>query len=103
MRIIVFFINSAGFFQYLNRSVRILWNVGKNQGYMWTRKIAIKSLAILQTGDLPTILRCRRIFALHRIGYIRLIAKMASASSGRQLTSFPKNQSLFLGWTQIPI
>jgi len=73
---------------------------------MWTRKIAIKSLAILQTGDLPTILRCRRIFALHRIGYIRLIAKMASVPdrfNRGQLTSFPKNQSLFLGWTQIPI
>ena len=60
-------------------------------------KIAIKNLAILQTGDLPAILRCRRIFALHRIGYIRLITKMASASSGSQLAGFPKNQSLFLG------
>ena len=29
------------------------------------RKIAIENLAILQTGDLPAILRCRRIFALH--------------------------------------
>jgi len=36
---------------------------GFNQG----RKIAIENLAILQTGDLPAILRCRRIFALHRI------------------------------------
>src|SRR3989344_8714615 len=65
--------------------------------YVNNRKIAIKNLAILQTGDLPAILRCRRIFAPHRIGYIRLIAKMASASSGSQLTGFPKNQSLFLG------
>ncbi|OGP32105.1 MAG: hypothetical protein A2073_04865 [Deltaproteobacteria bacterium GWC2_42_11] len=32
------------------------------------RKIAIKNLAILQTGDLPAIVRCRRIFAPHRIG-----------------------------------
>jgi len=31
------------------------------------RKIAIENLAILQTGDLPAILRCRHIFALHRI------------------------------------
>src|SRR3989338_5402050 len=61
------------------------------------RKIAIEDFAILQTGDLAAILRCRRIFALHRIGYIRLVAKMASASSGRQLTSFPKNQCLFSG------
>src|SRR3990167_2299518 len=66
-------------------------------GVAVNRKIAIENLAILQTGDLPAILRCRRIFALHRIGYIRLIAKMASASSGRQLASFPKNQCLFLG------
>jgi len=61
------------------------------------RKIAIENLAILQTGDLPAILRCRHIFALHRIGHIRLIAKMDSASSGSQLASFPKNQCLFLG------
>ena len=62
-----------------------------------SRKIAIKPLAILQTCDLPAILRYRRIFAPHRIGDIRLVAKMASASSGRQLAGFPKNQSLFLG------
>jgi len=34
----------------------------------YTRKIAIKNFAILQTGDLPAVLRCRRIFAPHRIG-----------------------------------
>jgi len=31
-------------------------------------KIAIKNLAILQTGDLPAILRYRTIFSPHRIG-----------------------------------
>jgi hypothetical protein len=31
-------------------------------------KIAIKNLAILQTGDLAAILRYRRIFSPHRIG-----------------------------------
>ena len=36
-------------------------------GVAVNRKIAIENLAILQTGDLPAILRCRRIFALHRI------------------------------------
>ncbi|OGP12135.1 MAG: hypothetical protein A3G39_09160 [Deltaproteobacteria bacterium RIFCSPLOWO2_12_FULL_43_16] len=65
------------------------------------RKIAIKNLAILQTcvrlRRMPAILRYRRIFAPHRIGDIRLVAKMASASSDRQLAGFPKNQSLFLG------
>ncbi|OHB73538.1 MAG: hypothetical protein A2W17_08405 [Planctomycetes bacterium RBG_16_41_13] len=61
------------------------------------RKIAIKNLAILQTCDLAAILRYRHIFAPHRIGDIRLVAKMAFASSGSQLAGFPKNQSLFLG------
>jgi len=32
------------------------------------RKIAIKDRAILQTGDLPAILRYRTIFTPHRIG-----------------------------------
>ena len=32
------------------------------------RKIAIKNLAILQTCDLPAILRYRTIFTPHRIG-----------------------------------
>src|SRR3990170_7267925 len=36
--------------------------------YVNNRKIAIKNLAILQTGDLPAILRYRTIFAPHRIG-----------------------------------
>jgi len=35
---------------------------------MSIRKIAIKTLAILQTCDLSAILRYRRIFAPHRIG-----------------------------------
>src|SRR3990172_11377658 len=66
------------------------------------RKIAIKNLAILQTCDLPAILRYRRIFAPHRIGDIRLVAKMSSALSGRQLAGFPKNQCLFLGlWSMV--
>src|SRR3990170_6140971 len=63
-------------------------------------KIAIKNLAILQTCDLPAILRYRRIFVPHRIGDIRLVAKMASVPdrfSRGQLAGFPKNQSLFLG------
>ena len=34
---------------------------------MSNRKIAIKNLAILQTGDLPAILRYRLIFSPHRI------------------------------------
>ncbi len=34
---------------------------------MSNRKIAIKNLAILQTGDLAAILRYRTIFAPHRI------------------------------------
>jgi len=33
-----------------------------------SRKIAIKTPAILQTGDLPAILRYRPIFVPHRIG-----------------------------------
>jgi hypothetical protein len=78
-------------------------------------KIAIKTLAILQTGDLPAILRYRTIFAPHRIpppvplheGDKGLIAKI-----GRCLVwqppiesiggSFPKNQYLFLGKYQTP-
>src|SRR3989339_827382 len=70
-------------------------------GVAVNRKIAIENFAILQTGDLPAILRCRRIFALHRIGYIRFSAKMASALSGSQLASFPKNQCLFLGENEL--
>jgi hypothetical protein len=60
------------------------------------RKIAIEDLAILQTGDLAAILRYRRIFSPHCIDDIRLVVKMASASSDSQLASLPKNQCLFL-------
>jgi len=59
------------------------------------RKIAIKTLAILQTCDLAAILRYRRIFAPHRIGDIRLVAKMAFASSDSQLAGFPKIKRYF--------
>ena len=64
---------------------------------MRNRKIAIEGFAILQTGYLVAILCYRRIFSPHRIDDIRLVVKMASASSGSQLASLPKNQCLFLG------
>ncbi|MBI3398027.1 MAG: hypothetical protein HY026_02155 [Deltaproteobacteria bacterium] len=38
-------------------------------------------------------------FLLTVLMNIRLVAKMAAALSGSQLTSLPKNQSLFLGIT----
>src|SRR3990167_2586068 len=71
----------------------------------WNRKIAIKTLAILQTGDLPAILRYRPIFDPHRILPLSLSMrgikgegssqKLSAASSDRQLASFPQNQCLF--------
>jgi len=62
-------------------------------------------IAILQTSDLPDPIfawvprLCCPSHVLTVSVNIRLIAKMASASSGSQLAGSPKNQNLFWGIT----
>jgi len=64
----------------------------------WSRKIAIKNLAILQTGDLPDILRYRPIFSPYRIGEHTARRKnWPLPRLAANLPVSPKNQSLFLG------
>src|SRR3990172_9139511 len=65
---------------------------------MSNRKIAIKNLAILQTGDLPAILCYRTIFGPHRIGeHTARLQNFPLPPLAAPLSGSLKNKSLFLG------
>ena len=54
------------------------------------RKIAIENLAILQTGDLPAILRYRRIFVPHRILPLSLSMRGIKGEGSSQKWPLPR-------------